>query len=229
MTSKEKFFYLFGALILHLIVSPFLHGEGLKSFLLNISFSAILLTGVYAVSSVKKHLITTTILGGFAFLGIWYSSIFNPDAGLGFAVAIFSIVCQISFIIYVIILVLSSILRSKNVTLDTIYGAISVYLLIGFSFALFYFLIEILHPGSFYYDNVNNLDNSISWIKIIYFSFTTLTTLGYGDIKPLTDMTQIVSIIEAMLGVLYMAILIARLVGIFIAQSIEPSRNKYQE
>ena len=140
-----------------------------------------------------------------------------------------SVIFQTAFIIYVILLIFSKILRTKNVTADTIYGAISIYLLIGFSFALYYVLLEILYAGSFYIDDVHNLNNQIDLFDIIYFSFTSLTTLEYGDITPVTSLARISSIIEAMLGVLYLAILIARFVGIFIAQTMESSREKPQE
>ncbi len=196
---------------------------------MNILFTTVLFAGVYAVSNIRKHLITAATLGGFAFLGIWYSSIVQPTAGLGLALAILSVICQTAFIIYVIILILSSILQTTKVTIDTIYGAVSVYLLIGFGFALYYVLLEILHPGSFYIDDAHNLNNLIDWFDVVYFSFTTLTTLGYGDMTPVTAMARIVSIIEAILGVMYLAILIARFVGIFIAQAMASSKEEFFE
>ncbi|MBT8378683.1 MAG: hypothetical protein KJN64_05605 [Ignavibacteria bacterium] len=228
-TKKGKFFYLFCAITLYLIVSPFFEGENFKDVLMSLLFTSILFAGIYAISTNKKHLITAIILGGFAFLGIWYGAVVEPSGGFGLALVIVAVICQIAFIVYVITLILSNILLIKTVTSDTIYGAVSIYLLIGLAFTLFYLLIEFLQPGSFYINDVQNLNSQIDQFDIIYFSFTSLTTLGFGDITPVTSIARITSIIEAMLGVFYLAILIARFVGIFIAQTMELSSEKIKE
>jgi hypothetical protein len=76
-------------------------------------------------------------------------------------------------------------------------------------------LVETAQPGSFYVSSAQNLDHMINWSDLMFFSFVTLTTLGYGDITPVTSAARSLAVIEAVFGVLYNAILIARLVGLY--------------
>jgi hypothetical protein len=83
--------------------------------------------------------------------------------------------------------------------------------------AFVYLVLESLHPGSF---AIGEGQIEVGRRLYIYYSFVTITTLGYGDITPTTDLANSLSFLEAVTGQLYIAILIARLVGIQIAQSI---------
>jgi hypothetical protein len=112
--------------------------------------------------------------------------------------------------------VLAYVLAAKRVTRDMIFGAISAYLLIGIAWTSAYALLEALQPGSFSIDEAQTPD-------FYYYSFTTLTTLGYGDITPVTSRAKSMAVLEAVNGVLYIAVLIARLVGTQIAHSLESS------
>jgi voltage-gated potassium channel Kch len=114
---------------------------------------------------------------------------------------------------------LSHILKSKKVDSEIIYGAICAYLLIGFMWGGIYLLIEVLNPGSFYIDAAHNIDNKTTYADFLYFSFVTVATLGYGDISPVTPLARNVSIMEGIIGVFYLAILVARLVGLYTVES----------
>ena len=90
---------------------------------------------------------------------------------------------------------------------DRIFGAASIYLLLGVMFASIYGFIETVHPGAFGgLDPAQNLR-----AEMMYFSFVTLTTLGYGDVSPVAPFARSLAIVEAVIGVLYIAIVIARL------------------
>jgi hypothetical protein len=103
------------------------------------------------------------------------------------------------------------------VTAELILGAINVYLMIGMAFAFLYGLIEHLQPGSFTgLAAFSGAPERV--IEFVYFSFVTMTTLGYGDVSPLTSYAMTASYAEAMFGQLYLAILVARLVGLYIAR-----------
>ena len=107
---------------------------------------------------------------------------------------------------------LLGILHSKRVTISVILGAVSVYLLLGLSGALLFQLIEIVYPGSF------NVDvEFFNFYNMIYFSFVTMSTLGYGDILPMTAEARSVAILVSITGQLFLAILMAMLVGKFLA------------
>ncbi len=109
------------------------------------------------------------------------------------------------------------ILRSHAVTTELILGAINIYLMMGLAFAFLFGLIEHLQPGSF-----TGLGEPIlvpgPVLPFVYFSFITLTTLGYGDITPLTSFGMTAAYTEAIFGQLYLAILVARLVGLYIVR-----------
>ena len=100
--------------------------------------------------------------------------------------------------------------RSRVVTVETILGAISVYLLIGFSFASIYALIGVFTPGGFFqnYPAARVTD-------YLFFSYTTLTTVGYGNLVPAGNLGQTFAMIEALLGQIYLVIVVARLVSLW--------------
>jgi voltage-gated potassium channel Kch len=124
---------------------------------------------------------------------------------------------DLSFLFATLLLALVSLLlflslfKIMEVTSDIIWRAISVYLLLGLSWACLFAFMESLAPGSFQ-DSVNP-EAAISFPTLVYFSFVTMATLGYGDILPTTQVARGLVILEVLMGVLYMAILISRLVG----------------
>ena len=105
--------------------------------------------------------------------------------------------------------------EESKITADTLYGVVCVYLLSGLTWSSLYTLIEVAQPGSFYVSSAQNMDQVINWSDLLFFSFATLTTLGYGDITPVTSVARSLALLEAVFGVLYNAILIARLVGLY--------------
>lgn len=122
------------------------------------------------------------------------------------------------FVAYVAAIILRDVLKREQVTFDTIAGAACVYMLIGLAWTPVYLLIESIHPGSF--------DIPAGWRigahgdispALLYFSYVTLTTVGFGDIKPTGPIAGGLVVVEAVVGPLYLAITVARLVGLHIA------------
>ena len=115
-----------------------------------------------------------------------------------------------------IILLLNHIFRQDEVTKEVIFGALVVYLLMGLMWSFGYDLVDSLIPGSFKYpENFSKHNNSFA-----YFSFVTLTTLGYGDITPVSPPAAAMAITQAITGQIYLTVLVAQLVGIKIAQQM---------
>ena len=106
------------------------------------------------------------------------------------------------------------IFSASKVTFDTVRGGISVYLLIGFVWALFYGMVATLDSNAF----SQELVQGGSYLKTLHFSFTTLTTLGYGDIVPISEIALVLSNLEAVIGQMYVAVFIAILIGGYLAQ-----------
>ena len=117
----------------------------------------------------------------------------------------------------VYILALVSLLRyifnTEEMTTDKLYGAASVYLLLGVLWAYMYAMLEQVYPGSF--ANAGAPTTTANFLDLLYFSFTTFTTTGFGDILPVLRHARMLVILEQVTGVLYVAILIARLAGIY--------------
>lgn len=96
-------------------------------------------------------------------------------------------------------------------TLDELLAAASMYILLAFAFAYVYALIEFLAPGSFFINPVNNPDGLVGWWELLYFSFTCVTSVGFGEMTPVSDVARSIVMLQQMAGVLYVALLISRL------------------
>ena len=103
---------------------------------------------------------------------------------------------------YVTILVFSSLFKAKEVTSIVIWQAISVYLLIGLTWASLFTFVEIMVPGSL--NDTSSSGGPLAYSTIVYYSFVTLATLGYGDIVPTTSITRGLAVLEVLTGVLFM-------------------------
>ena len=159
--------------------------------------------------------------------------IFSPSHTL----YVFVSICWLLFFVFVTWNELRAVLRQREVTGETISMAISVYLLLGFTWALLYIVIYELQPHSFsfpYKDvvtfGVTTDKQSSVYPMLIYFSLVTLTTIGYGDITPLTMQARYAAIAEGVTGQFYLAILVARLVAMqMMTRSASQKGNQSQD
>src|SRR5262249_54498023 len=108
-----------------------------------------------------------------------------------------------------------------RVTSDTIYGAISAYLLMAVTWAAAYLLLVTLQPGGIAMDAARHPGHAMDWFDCVFYSFVTLTSVGYGDIVPISAQARSLSILEAVRGVMFVAVVIARLVGLRAAAKYE--------
>lgn len=131
---------------------------------------------------------------------------------------------QILFLCYVLRIVVVSVFRAKDITSDILCGAICVYLLVGVVAGLLFVLIEYFQPGSFLISNwsANAVTQQQSFIHdpgwLLYFSFVTLTTVGYGDVLPANAVARSAAVLLAVIGQVVLMVQIARLVGMHVAQ-----------
>jgi hypothetical protein len=112
-------------------------------------------------------------------------------------------------LVYLAALLIKSTVVAGRITLDTVSGGIAAYLLLALAWAVSFHLIDILSPGSFTAALSHDFGASL------YFSLVTITTLGYGDIAPVASHARIWTVLEAVVGLLYVAVIIARLVADF--------------
>ena len=155
------------------------------------------------------------------------AAIFVPDPMLDVAVT----VSWLLFVVFIAGSQLRSVLRQREVTGETICMAVSVYLLFGFAWALLYAIIYQRHPEAFSGIVTGTQIRPTEFQHLFpifgYFSLTTLSTIGFGDITPLTLQARYAAVAEGIAGQFYLAILVARLVGLQMSQSpSQPAENK---
>ena len=190
------------------VIGPLTSPVGLGKVVLALAYLAILVTGIATVphTLVSKIAIYTVALlsaGGWL-LALWDDRNL-AQAGRTLSSAVFSLL--LSGVVF------HHIFRSGHVTVHRISGAVAAYVLIGLVFAFLYDAIERLAPGSFNFATAGARGTSLN-DPMAYFSFTTLTTVGYGDVTPQTPLTQSLANLEALIGQLFPAILISRLVAL---------------
>jgi hypothetical protein len=126
-------------------------------------------------------------------------------------------VTTILFMFVCVASILYDVVLRAHVTLETLRGVICAYFMLAFAFAYVYFLIEYMIPGTFMFSrtevSVFSFTHYIS--EMLYFSFVTLLTIGYGDIVAVKDVGQTATVLEGVIGQFYVAILVARLVSVY--------------
>lgn len=212
---KLRYLNLLVVIIAMMIISPFTARSPVLRMVNNIVLTLVLLSVVNTVKKQRRTALVGLMLGVPWVVLSWLHLI-------DFITVPPTVISVTSMIFngYIIFVLLRHIIRSKRVTADILYGAVSVYILLGIFFAsLYFFLDAITQAELFMYAGAGNTGAPVDGTGMFYFSFVTLTTLGYGDIQPVADVSRIFAIIEAMTGVLYSAALIGRLIGLYVAQA----------
>ena len=206
--QERKFFVLLLSFLLLFIIHPILEGFGLKGakFLLTVFFSIILFFSIYVVSEHKKLVFFAMVLAVPAVGSEWVIGLFDAAPIVVYA----NLLSEAVLFIIIASTILEYVLKKGAVTGEKIYAAICVYLFIGLTWALLYELVYIYQPEAFAL-------NKPKFTNFIYYSFVTLSTLGYGDISPVTPPAQALAYVEAIVGQIYLTVLVARLVGLHIA------------
>lgn len=207
--ARGRGFILLCALITLLAVHPYVEGaDDGASHVLRIVHSVTLVAAVYAVSRRPWALVTAIALALPAMAIHW-----SPgwEHGRGWAIA--RDMAVIAFYLLTIIELLNHVFRGTDVTNDQLYDAASAYLLIGLTFAHAYSLVLTLNPTALQLTDATRSDGEVVWSELIYFSFGTLSTSGFGQVSPLSPTSRMLTVFEALLGAFYMAVLIARLVA----------------
>ncbi|MEW6440287.1 MAG: ion channel [bacterium] len=128
--------------------------------------------------------------------------------------------CTVSYALFILIAIVSigaDVLFRERVTLDCILGSICVYMFLGIFFAFVFGLFALLLPGSFNYGGEGGSPWAVTLNGLLYFSYSTLTTTGYGDITPARPFVRSVAVFESIAGTLYIALMITRLVSLHAA------------
>ena len=225
----RRFIRLLGTLSLLLICTPLagaisVHvGKITASMLVFLPLSAVLIAAAAAVSSEPRHARTTLILA----LACIAVSLPNALTHV-MAVSLLQDALVVVFLGYVVMLIVRSLFNRREADLDTIAASLCAYILIGVLYSsLFSCFIEV-DPRSFAANNMEMEQmhfGDYRTASALYFSFVTLTTLGYGDITPVAVPARILAVSEAIIGQLFLVVLVARLVGLHIAMEIAEHKS----
>jgi voltage-gated potassium channel len=208
--TRHRFIFLLAMLLFMLAVVPFLEGfSGLRT-LFNVFLSAVLVSAVYALSQKIRHLAIAAVLAIPMLISIWSDYVALSDT-----LFLIGRICGVLFMAFTIFHILRHIFQQQEVTLDTIAGATAVYMLFAVMWTFIYAVLEQLQPGSFAISTAETLGERNIFI---YYSFVTITTLGYGDITPVTYLARSMAILEAVVGQLYLVVLVAWLVGMYVSK-----------
>lgn len=213
---------LLAALSLLLVAGPLLRflGAGrfgeLKSILFAAVFMILLVSAALTVEASRREAWFVRALAG-ASIALRLAQLLIDSLPL----AVANHLVAVGFLGFVIVLVMREVFQARRVDGETIAAALCVYLLMGIFWSVAYSLVERVQPGSFLLPEGSLRDFGGESGLATYFSFVTLASLGYGDVTPVSDVAQTMSVTEAMLGQVFLVVLVARLVGINVAQNIK--------
>ena len=215
--SRYKYELLLAAQILLSFVSPLFSSSAYARPVVDLGITIVFATAIIVISNKKIHLVIGMVLMIPTLLITWGVNFYDTDT-LGFV----SLIGSVLFFCYIAGLILADIFRAKMVTLDIIAAGISVYLFFGNICGFIYAIIARVDSNAFKIPETTASylgDSLIDLSSAMYFSFVTLTTLGYGDITPINEFARSLAFLEAAMGQIYLTVLIASLVGVHISNS----------
>ena len=190
--------------------APFLEEIKGGDLIVSSLLSLVLISAVLAVADTRRTLVIAILLAIPTLTARWINY-FRPDLVRPWVFLIGGLL----MFIFVVARLLRFVLRAPSVTTDVLCASISAYLMLGLTWTLAYWLVDRLTPGGAFSFNTSSGTRSINGFTGFYFSFITLSTVGYGDITPVSRVARWLAAMEAMTGLLYVAVLIARLVSLY--------------
>ena len=215
-----RFSSLLVALFLLFLLHTVLPDHSLTHYSLPAFLLVTLLTSIYAFGGHRRVSLVAGVLGFAAVVLRWATYVSEEHVLLLISDGVGAL-----FFAFTSVVILVAVLRDQAVTGDTISGALCVYFLMGLTWAFLFMVVESVHPGSFRIGEGVTLavdpahPYSALLSLFLYFSLGMLSTAGFGDIVPLTGPARGLATLEGILGQFYMAVLVARLVGLYSARS----------
>jgi len=216
--TGRKFFLLFLFLLADLALYPYMADSGVRYRVFRLVGAAVTLMSIYAVSFRRGLILVALILAIPAL--VEHSIVFRTTL---LPASIFTVVLSFAFDLFIIVVIFRRVFAREEPTAETIFGAVCIYLLIGFSFGRLYAIVAIIWPHAFYLDPAMNLHTVPVGFDFIFFSFGSMTTAGAAGIAAVLPQVRSLSMIESVLAVLYLAVMIARLMGAYRANQLAPS------
>jgi hypothetical protein len=198
------------ALALLFFFFPFVEEVKGGDLIVSLLLSLVLLAGVLAVADRKGVLLIALVLAIPALGGRWINH-FQPHL----VPPPTFLVAGLLLVAFVVVNLLRFVLRAPSVNVEVLCASISAYLMLGLMWTIAYWLVAWVTPTAFAFNTATGTKESMERFNAFYFSFITLSTVGYGDITPVSKVARMLAATEAMTGLLYVAVLIARLVALY--------------
>ena len=202
---KGRVIYVLLVMILLQLTYPFSLLGNLQNAIYLSLYTALLASGVYLSSVNRPRMIATAVVAGLN-VAIGIPWVITGGDILWLTLASYTLL--ILFQAMIIIVLIEYIFVVNRVSRDVIYSASTIYIILGNLFTAVYMIIHTLDAEAF---TSTTMTAPLPWQRMVYFSYSTLTTLGYGDITPVSPWAQSVAALEAMLGLLYIAIILGRM------------------
>lgn len=186
-----------------LLSYPYLGGSAAGGVLLVLLNAAVMVAAVYAASPSAKAFVLGVALAALSSAGDLAVAAGSTQLRVWAAAGDTFFFCFVAAVLF------AEVFRTRTIDHDVLAGAACCFVLIALTWSSAYAWLEASTPGSF-----TLAAGADPWRELLYFSFVTLTTLGYGEITPVGDAARSLALLEATVGVLYSAILVARLVGL---------------
>ncbi|MGB5812787.1 MAG: ion channel [Polyangiales bacterium] len=206
-------------LLVLIVVSPMVPADG-SSFILELLFDLVLLAGVRSVGP-SPHRIPFLLLTVLT-LGIRWGEEFTGTNVLDTSALGITVV----WLVYANFIIVAHLFQRREVTVNTIFGSIVTYLLIAIAFSLVFQVIELRDPGSFSgLPGAGPTSRGELESALMYYGLVCFTTMGFGDIVPVSSLARSLSALAGVFGQLYLAVMIARLVGLHIAHQTRANHD----
>jgi hypothetical protein len=177
-----------------------------------ILYASMIVVGIIVGRDSRRH-VAFLAATGFTFLAASMFYAFNPTATWAVFLTYVALVPYLIMLVWILARFLSI---ARIITRDVLYAATAIYLLLGAVFVPLYGMLETLAPGAL--RDGSAPEAAIQWQQLVYFSYTTLTTAGYGDVLPISWWARSLANLEMIVGVLYITVVMARLVALYTSE-----------
>jgi hypothetical protein len=206
---EGKVIYLLALIVLVQFGYPITAYGTAALILYEILYASMIFVGILLGRDSRFHTVFLTVTG-LIYLSNSLLYALNPGAGWAVLLTYLALIPYLGMLVWILgrFLVIA-----QTITRDVLYAAVALYLLLGALFVPAYGLLDVLLPGAF--RDGTFPDSPVQWQQLVYFSYTTLTSSGYGDILPVSWWARSLANLEMIVGVLFITIVISRLVALY--------------
>ena len=214
--SQNRFMaYRFGILLsiflMQFLTAPLFEGSIAAGYVADTFFYLLLAAAAFSVR--HSRFFKLAILLGAGTLAGECASYFSDET----TILVVTNFTSCTYLALVTLLIAGSVTRQRNISTDTVMGGLCVYVLMGVFWTILFVNVEIIHPGSFSFGvHGRHPGTDEAYSLLMFYSYVTLLTIGYGDVIPISAMAQNLTILEGLIGQFYLIFFMASLVGLYV-------------